>query len=358
MAHATLPPSGAESWGKCPGWVLMNAWFPQDGEDSEASKEGTEAHEMCAFILNGGVVTAENDMYEATMQYVEDISAVMHRGELRIEQPVSVHRIHKACWGTPDASLYDKERNTLFVWDFKYGYNPVDVFENAQLVCYTAGLMDHYGCRDTETTVVMRIVQPRAYHDDGTIREWTVLGSDLRAQINLLANAAERAMQGGDCASGTHCRYCNARHACPTALQAGVQLYEVANEPIPTFATNQGLAVQYAIVKRALDQLKYIKTGLEEELKQRIKSGQIIPNWMLKQTYGKRTWNVSKSELFDYGDSLGIDLRSPPEAISPTQFEKTNPEAYSTLEAFVHRPVGALKLAPINPKKIREVFSK
>lgn len=359
--HSLLAPSSASVWSKCVGSVGLGLFFPED-EDSEAALEGTEAHALCDKYLfaEGNVEDDGTEMFQAAKLYGEDILSVYRKKPhtmIHVERQLPITRIHAECFGTPDAFLYDDQKHTLFVWDFKYGYGGVEVFENDQLICYTSGIVDYLGISDLDLKVVFRIVQPRAFHSGGPIREWVTNATVLRNHLNRLANAAQKAMDGGDCLSGSHCKYCSARHGCSAALQAGVALYEQASSPTPLDMTDEEIGVVYGFITRAEKQIEYLKTGFEAEIMARIKKGRVVPNWGVTRPLGKRRWSVSENELLDYGDLLGVDLRAPTKAISPTEAEKLGDATYSALESMVTRPTGNARLAPIDNKKIKEVFT-
>lgn len=361
--HSLLAPSSAAVWSKCVGSIGLCLFFPENTE-SEASLEGTLAHELCAKYLfaEGNVEDDGSEMYQAIKMYGEDILAVYRKRPhtmINVERSISIPRIHKECFGTPDAFLYDEQKHVLFVWDFKYGFGEVDVFENEQLICYASGIIDTLGISDMELKVVFRIVQPRAFASGGPIREWACEATELRNHINRLANAAQAAMEGGDCVSGNHCKYCSARHGCESALKAGIALYEQVSTPTPLDMSDAQLSVVYGFITRAEKQIEYLKTGFEAEIMARIKGGRNVPNWAITQKLGNRKWSVSEAELLEYGDLLGIELRAPSKAISPTDAEKILDKAtYLALEGMVTRPLGSARLAPIDNKKIKEVFNK
>ena len=360
--HSLLAPSSASVWSKCAGSVGLCLYFPED-EESEASIEGTIAHDLCAkYLFTLGTVEDDgSEMFQAAKLYGEDILEIYRKKPhtmINVERSIRIPTIHKDCFGTPDAFLYDEQKHVLFVWDFKYGFGEIDVFENEQLICYASGIIDTLGISDINLKVVFRIVQPRAFSSGGQIREWAVEATVLRNHINRLANAAQSAIAGGDCVSGSHCRYCSARHGCKAALGAGVALYEQASTPTPLDMTDEEIGVVYGFITRAEKQIEYLKTGFEAEIMARINKGKVIPNWGVTRAVGKRRWSVSEAELLEYGDLLGIELRAPTKAISPTDAEKLGKDTYSALERMVTRPLGQAKLSLIDNKKIKEVFSK
>lgn len=380
--HSIIPPSSASIWRTCTGWPAMVAQFPE--EESEDTLNGEASHWLGETLIQMGAamhvtpsvrdglvgaaapngVIISDEMFEAAWEYANDVVREIRQypgATWAVEQQLKAPRIHAKSFGTTDAFLYAPDDNRLIVWDYKYGYKEVEAFENWQGINYVAGLFDMLGIDgmvDQRLRVDIRIVQPRAFHRDGPIRSWKVLGSDLRGHINQLSNAAHEALsENAKTRSGEHCTYCNARHACPAALNAGLGMYEAVNKPIPAELTPEQLGTQLAIVKRARKQLEYLESGYEEQLKSLIRGGSNVPGWSVEQGVGKRQWSKPVDEILKLGELMGIDLREPVKAISPAQAEKKGIDG-AVVAAYVERRQTGLKVVPNNNNKAREVFSK
>jgi len=374
MTHSILPPSSAGIWGKtggCTAWPLFAPQYPEDEETIEA-KEGTAVHEIAAHMIEGlpvakvgdttsNGINVSEEMIETAAVYADDVVAVANvvgRENLRVEQRIEIPRIHPYCYGTPDASNYHSATNRLYVWDLKNGFGVVEAFENYQGVAYVAGLLDLYGINgqlDQETTVHIRIVQPRAFHRDGPIREWIVKASDLRAHINIMAgNAAVALGDKGECVTGEHCRYCPARHACPAALKTGMTLFETVSKPIPSELPPTALGIQMRLIKRAREQLEYLETGYEAQLDGILRKGGTVPGWTMQEKFGRERWNKPVEEVIQLGDMMGISLAKPT-AVTPLQAKKLGIDA-AVISAYSIKPPTGLKLVPDNDNKARKVF--
>ena len=385
MDHSIIPPSGAHRHGApggCTGSVLMQQQFPEI-EESQDAKDGTASHEIATLLIHAGArghkylpsdiigqaaingVIFTDEMFEAAEIYANDIINVMRETavfggpQFRIEQRVTAPRIHELSFGTPDASIYDRKKGNLFLWDYKFGFDKVEVFENWQLITYTCGLLEELeinGITDQYIKVHLRIVQPRAFQRDGIVREWIIQASDLRSYFNILhGNAAEALGPNPICRSGSHCKNCSARHACDTALTAGFKLYEVATKPTPIELSPEALGVQYAIVKRAYKQLEYLESGLAEQAKGLIRSGANVPGWMLEQGVGREKWIKPIPEVVALGDMMGHDLRKPADVITPNQARKTGLDG-DLVTAYTESPRTGLKLVPDDTNKAKQVF--
>lgn len=388
MTHSILPPSSAAIWGApggCPGWVYMNQTYPDI--ETEASREGTAAHEVAARLLssaarancdpvnegeilpNNVVVTAE--MLEGADLYVDDVRAVMHASGvyggalLGIEQKIEVPAVHPQCFGTPDLYLLDAKNNTLYIWDYKYGFDPVEAFENWQLVTYAAGILGHIAKHaplmhdQVEPTlkVVFRIVQPRAMHREGPIREWRVKYTDLAPYFeNLRKGAAQTVEHPHLKRSAAHCKYCPGRHACDTAQAAGAKLFEAATVGLPVDLSVEATATQLQIITRARKQLEALESGFEQQIENLIRSGRPVRGFKMEAAQGREVWSTDAAEVAALGDILGFELRKP-SVVTPKQAVKIGVDA-SVIMAYTSKTKGAMKVVPDNLNHAKKVFSK
>jgi len=355
----------------------MAQMYPETEETPEAA-EGTASHEVGAKLVKAASIAAgfidlpvgqaasngvliTDEMYEAAEVYANDVHEVMDK--LRnytpsIEQRVEAPNIHELSWGTDDCHIWDAKTGHLYIWDYKYGHGVVEVFENWQLINYTAGIINKLeldGILTRYMKVHMRVVQPRAFHRDGMIREWIVTASDLRGYFNQLEGKAHEALGANPVTrSGKHCKDCTGRHACEAALRGGVQLYEVAAQPMPMELPHNALGVQLGIVDRAIKQLEYVKSGMSEQVRTLVASGVNIPGWGMEPTRGKQTWSKPISEVLAMGKLAKHDLRKKDAVITPKQAIALGVDA-SVIKAYSSTSTG-LKLAPDNENKVKRLY--
>lgn len=387
--HSIIPPSSAHIWGKpdgCTGWVLMSQMYPDaddcgNGEDAE----GTATHEIGAFLIEraalgdfindpnqivGNVasngIVFNDEMFDAAKMYADNVTEVMRRlavfggPNFGIEQSIKIPIVHEMSYGTPDMFLYDQRTQTLYIWDFKFGFIIHEVYENWQLLNYLAGLISHLninGLLDQRIKVHLRVIQPRANHRDGPIREWVTTLSNLRGYFNILHTNAHIALGNhSELKTGSHCRFCSARHACEPALKAGVGLYEVAAKPVPLELSPEALGVQLAIIKRAISQLEYLESGFDEQVKNLIRSGANVPGWVAEMGKGRLKWNRSINEVIALGDMLNKNLRKPVDVKTPNQAIKDGIDP-GIIKLYSKKPETGLKVVPDTGNKAKKVFS-
>jgi hypothetical protein len=361
----------------------MAQCYPETEETPEAA-EGTASHEIAAQLIqdaargfNGGKwadwegKTAPNgvvyteEMFDGAKLYADDVAMIMRERSvfggpsLGVEQRLEAPRIHELSFGTCDCFLFDRKTGELFIWDYKFGYELVEAFENWQSINYAAGIFDQFGVNGLEdqiTTVRIRIAQPRAFHREGPIREWKVKGSDLRGYFNQLHAGAHKALgPNAECNTGPHCKHCPGRHACEAAITAGARLFEAASKPVPVELSDAALGVQLSLVKRARKHLEYLESGFEEQVAGRMRAGALIPGWGREDTYGRDKWDKPFEEVIAMGEMFGQDLRKK-EPITPKQAIKLGVDE-AVIKAYSSQPRTGVKIVPDNGNKAKQVFS-
>lgn len=384
MTHSIIPPSSAEIWVNCPGWVVMAQSFPET-EESEASRLGTAAHEVAAQYIDSyargkaynpkvGDITSNNviiddEMLDACELYADSAREVMISSNVfggphfGLESPLTMPRINEYSFGTSDLFIFDHKNLTLYIYDFKYGHDPVEVFENWQLINYAAGVIEHLvkftpfllDSMSEKLTIVFRIAQPRSFHRDGPIREWRTTLGNLWPYFERLKEAATLALSGiGKTQSGPHCRYCQARHGCESALGAAVRLYEVAAQALPLDMDKQSLAVQYAILTRAVKQIEAVKDAIGQQIETLIRTGHNVPGYTTQPKQGRETWSTPIEEVFALGDMMGVDLRKP-SAVTPKQAVKLGIDI-NVIKEYSHKTSSGLEIVQDDGKKARLIF--
>lgn len=384
MTHSIIPPSSADIWVNCPGWVIMAQLCPETVE-SEASRLGTAAHEVAAQYIDsyarGGVynpkvgeitsnnVIIDDEMLDACELYADHVREIMissgvfggvHFG---LEAKLTMSRINELSFGTSDFFLFDHKNLTLYIYDFKYGHDPVEVFENWQLINYAAGVVEHLikhtpfivETMNEKLKIVFGIAQPRSYHRDGPIRKWETTLGNLWPYFERLKEAATLALSGlGQAISGPHCRYCQARHACESALGAGVRLYEVATQALPLDMTVQALATQYTIVTRARKQLAALEDALGQQIETLIRTGKHVPGYMTQPKQGRESWSKPIEEVIAMGDMMGADLRKP-SALTPKQAAKLGIDK-NVIKEYSHTTTSGIEIVQDDNSKARLIF--
>ncbi|WP_287278674.1 DUF2800 domain-containing protein [Ralstonia sp.] len=371
-AHSIAAPSALGRIAQCAASIKMQLPFPEqpDADSAQAAAEGTAAHWAMAEQMAGrlpmpgdraanGIFLTE-EMCEASDLIVEDVRQTIEPHGLKLsdcitEVPVSISRVHPLCWGTPDIRVWLPGK-TLVVWDLKFGFRHVPVFENYQLIAYSVGCIEQAGLHDLEVQVVNRIVQPRSYHSGGSVREWRYRAADVRAHVNIMAMAVTEALGENPRAQvGPECRDCRARHACEALQRASYAAMDLAGSATPHELPPAALGVELRYATRALQLLEARKAGLEEQALALIRSGARVPHFSIENGAGRLAWAKPDAQVIALGQLLGKNLAKPPEAITPAQAESAG-LPLAQLSGFVTRKPGAAKLVADDGSQARRVF--
>lgn len=347
MPHAFLPPSSAGQWIACPGSILLQQQQPES-ESGDAAREGTIAHEHAAsWLLDNEKPEMPEEMARAVSIYVKDVLLI--DGERSVEQRINIPAVHPQCWGTPDAVTRNGKR--LWIWDFKYGYGIVEVFSNWQLLCYCCGLAE------PGDEIHLRIVQPRVYHKQGPVREWVITYDGLQFYGQQLRASAAVAMgENPQTIPGTHCRYCSARHSCKSARRVCLDGADYAAEATTEELSDTAIGKEIETLRWAQEIINYRLTGLEADAFERLRSGKRCEGIEVSESTGRLEWNFPPEQIIAMADMLSVDIRKPPELISPRQAIAAGLPT-DIVQQYAKRRAGHQKLITNGDLKAKQVFS-
>lgn len=336
-------------------------------EETDESREGTAAHWVAQQLLQHGVLVAEGspapngwlvdaEMIEGAALYVGFLYAKLGRAPGWIEQRTDGGGIHERCWGTPDAAAWDG--GTLHVFDYKYGHRFVEVFENEQLLCYAADLLNPVA-DDSLLWVEFHVLQPRSFHRDGPTRSWLVRATDLRAYFNRLRGCAEDALRSSalTVASPVACRDCTARFRCTASMTAAIDSAGASGSPVPFDLSHAQAGRFLAYLRASKAQVEAMESGLEEQLSKAIKRGEFVPGWQLEESQSRERWLLPSDAVLEMGRAFGKNLSAKAVAVTPPQARKMGIDD-SVISAYCERPRGAMNLVPIDFTRTKKVFAK
>lgn len=222
-AHSELPPSSADKWFHCHAWRRLTHGI--EDTSSAAAEEGTIAHAWLAdHLLKTRDLTdcPDPEMYDLLMACVAWVEE--QPGERHVETRVDFGGPFGFVDLTGTSDLIFVTDDDLTIADLKYGRGMVEAGDNLQLLTYLVGAVYKFGRRDMYR---MAILQPRAWHQEGPIRETWITDDHLRQFERDL----ERAIKANyspksEAKVGPWCRhFCKALPRCQSAAQHSIQLF-------------------------------------------------------------------------------------------------------------------------------------
>lgn len=358
-AHAKRSPSSAHRWLACPGSAEAEAQY--EDRVNEYAAWGTYAHEIsenCLLLglspkdflgqskkVDGFRFVVNDEMVECCDTYVNAIRTSWGQRHKPtnawLERKV---RVNDECWGTADHIL--RAPDWVGVDDLKSGFITVEATA-VQLRIYGVGALRDLevisaGAVDAET-VRTRIIQPRAIHEDGPIREhtWTVEELDRWTDEVLIPGIKATYEPDAPFIAGDHCKYCEHQANCP-AFAAASKITEGTIGAL----SNQELGEQLDAIPLMKERIK----ALETEGLKRVSKGAVVPGkaGAYKAIKGKkhRTW---RTQAFTAAKAL------PAEAFrkdlkTPAQLTKLGQAGKDFVSKYAYTPEGDAKLVPADAK--------
>lgn len=361
MAHSILGPSAAHRWMRCPGSVALTKDLPD--ESSEHADEGTQAHEMAAWDLQGmNVITDDRDMLDYVRVYTDYVRREAEGHQLLVEQRVDFSDVIGVpdSFGTSDAVILAGD--TIKIIDLKYGMGVrVEAQENEQLQLYALGALEVFGVVGAFQQVKMAIVQPRLDH----ITEWEISVADLEAFGREARSAAKRAIDtvehGADgwlAPGDKQCRWCKAKATCPALLAhvqdaVGADFEDLDADDIKTSPMSMGansLSIAMAAVPLVEDWCKAVRARLEAELLK----GRPVPGFKLVQgRNGIRRW-ADEARAEEILTTFLHDQAHERSLISPAVAEKKlkgSKAAWAQCQSLIVQKPGPPSVAPETDKR-------
>lgn len=378
MTNTQLPKaSDANTWMKCHGSHQAQLQYPGPPAELPQSKlEGRACHEVAQKLFrnepfgdivgslsqDGIVITQE--LFEAAREYYNDVwgycnSHDIPREQLQVEKSVSLEHHLPGWFGIPDVAVRNVELNHLVIWDGKFGHSLVEVYEHWPMILYAGALIQN-GDGFEPDVIELRIVQPRGFHSEGTVRKWCLTMDELADYLTQIDEVLKGVMSDSPtCTPGPHCKTCTARANCDALQRTGYDNIDYMMQLQTHALTGQSLGVELKLLQRAQEMIKMRLSGLEEQALYEIKQGQHVPFYRVKPTYGRKRWKkeIPVEQVIMMGDLMGQDLRKPVELDTPAQCIKKGIDP-AVVEQYAETPATGVKLEPVTERGIKMVFSR
>ena len=322
--HGKFSPSQADRFFFCKGSANLIATM-RPRAPSRYAIEGTQAHEIIEAGLRNQCKTAtqaiDNSIYcledfdtrykgaiNEALDYINDLVLELDvtYGDpiLFIEQKVNV-----PCTAAPgeadghcDAAVYSPAGRVLYVIDYKHGEGVAkDVKDNRQAMQYAAGFL--YGDNSPVDyrqidTVTLVIIQPRAFHPEGSPREYSVTPADIMVYLQQLNEVVE------DCVKPdaplvpdtSYCNFCDARSTCPALEAKALSMVSntfasVKDVTISKFPDPKNLDVhRLSQIKQAATYFNTWMNGVNSHIHELLVGGIEVPGFKLVEAMPRRVW--------------------------------------------------------------------
>lgn len=397
--HAKLcSPSGAEGWFACAGRVVMEAPFPDSGNDF--SNDGTARHNVVAACLTDGgkpadfvgrainlggpvTVTYRAEWVDEDTDYVDTVRALADGGDLFVERRVNFERFTDVpgdSFGTLDAGVLKPLAGGTFemiVIDRKTGYHEVPVERNKQLMLYALGLYDEFSMAYEISHVRLMIHQRGAREWDCSLADLLAFGEEVRSRAAAVVNAV--AMHGktdpaewertflNQQPSEDACRYCSAMATCPSMLRAVQQTVGADFETLAEGAVIDVQPMRDTSLSTAMKATGLIEDWIKAvraEVERRLLAGQEVPDFKLVLgKAGARAWKDAeaaeaalKSMRLKVEDMYDLKVISPTSAEKLTKAKGTDkpllgPRQWTKLQPLIGRSEPKPSVAPVTDKR-------
>ena len=382
--HAKLSPSGAHRWMTCPGSVVLEAAYPDEG--SVFADEGTAAHTLAAWCLADGLPADEfigevinvgkrqfkvdKTMAGHVANYVKLVKELAEGGTLLVERQVPIGHLtgEQGATGTSDAVIIKATERNLTVVDLKYGMGvQVEAKDNQQLQMYALGAYEAYGLLADFDTVSMYIHMPRLNY----VGEFHVSVADLKAfgeevrcaarQVDLARSldGVEDMLNPGE----KQCRFCKAKATCPALLAEVTGVVGGKPATAEDFAqfmpVNNDVEVGDNYLSMAMDKVGLVEDwckAIRAEVERRLLRGVEVPGYKLVEgKQGNRAWvDQDKVEAAMKAMRLKVDDMYDKKLISPTTAEKLlkqDPKKWEKLKELITRASGKPSVASATDKR-------
>ena len=302
--HAFLSASSSHRWLACPPSALLCA--KEADQSSAYAKQGSDAHELCEYLLLKALghdppdPTENLDYYDAemlscaegyrdfVMEQVEEARKLSADPLICVEQRLDYSRWVENGFGTGDCVIVADD--LLHVIDYKYGLGVLvsasgdDGTGNSQLKCYALGALDTFGDLYDIRRIKLSIYQPRRENVDTFEMKVEDL---LRWADDILSPIAKLAFTGdGEFCAGDHCVFCKVKATCRARADYNMELAKYEFEK-PAMLDDEEIAA----ILPMIDSLVSWATDIKEFALQQALSGTVYEGYKVVEGRSNRKYS-------------------------------------------------------------------
>ena len=362
--HAYLSASASHRWLACPPSAKLCANILDQA--SEYAQQGTDCHELCAYLvekaLGRDVIDPTENLtyYDAEMQncaeeyrnYVlEQIEAAKEfckDPQVMIEQRLDFSRWVENGFGTGDCVIVADE--ILQIIDYKHGLGILvsagddEHGGNSQMMCYALGALEVFGDIYDINQIKMTIFQPRR----NNISTYTINKDDLLKWADeVLAPTAQLAYIGkGEFNAGDHCTFCKVKATCRKRAEYNLELAKYDFEMPATLDDTE-----IAAILEKVDEMISWGNDIKDYALQQAQSGVHFEGWKIVEGRSNRKYtdenavvDTVKDAGFDPYEKKLLGITAMSTLLGKKKFEEL-------LGGLIYKPPGKPTLVPESDKR-------
>lgn len=338
--HTRFSPSRSEQFFLCPGAPNLLARTPARPSTSYAD-EGILAHTILEAGLNNrctnatqAIIAADydciidsyfdnvvklndfkasiNDALDYVWNLLDELNKLYGDAQMFVEVRVNppINSAPGEAAGYCDIAIYSAKARALWVIDYKHGAGITKaVLGNTQIKQYAAGFVYDpaspiANAVDTVEHVTMVIIQPRAFHPHGDIREYTTTPLELADYLMDLDTQIEECLKpDAPLVPGLEqCRFCDAASTCPARERAALavvsqQFASVRDIKAPNMPAPETMDVaRLGYIFQHKDMLVKWLGDVTKHIYQLQMDGVLVPGTKLVEAEAKRHWFGEEEE--------------------------------------------------------------
>ena len=362
--HAYLSASASHRWLACPPSAKLCANILDQA--SEYAQQGTDCHELCAYLvekaLGRDVIDPTENLtyYDAEMQncaeeyrnYVlEQIEAAKEfckDPQVMIEQRLDFSRWVENGFGTGDCVIVADE--VLQIIDYKHGLGILvsagddEYGGNSQMMCYALGALEVFGDIYDINQIKMTIFQPRR----NNISTYTISKEDLLKWADeILAPTAQLAYVGkGEFNAGDHCTFCKVKATCRKRAEYNLELAKYDFKMPATLDDTE-----IAAILEKVDEMISWGNDIKDYALQQAQSGVHFEGWKIVEGRSNRKYtdenavaDTVKDAGFDPYEKKLLGITAMSTLLGKKKFEEL-------LGGLIYKPPGKPTLVPESDKR-------
>ena len=362
--HAFLSASSSHRWLACPPSALLCA--KEADQSSAYAKQGSDAHELCEYLLLKALghdppdPTENLDYYDAemlscaegyrdfVMEQVEEARKLCADTLICVEQRLDYSRWVENGFGTGDCVIVADD--LLHVIDYKYGLGVLvsasgeDGTGNSQLKCYALGALDTFGDLYDIRRIKLSIYQPRRENVDTFEMKVEDL---LRWADDVLSPIAKLAFTGdGEFCAGDHCVFCKVKATCRARADYNMELAKYEFEK-PAMLNDE----EIASILPMIDSLVSWATDIKEFALQQALSGTVYEGYKVVEGRSNRKYS-DETAVARIVQEAGYDpFEKKLLGVTAMQRQLGKKRFQELLGGFLYKPPGKPVLVPTSDSR-------